>query len=323
MATVACPECAATVSVPDGTRRGVEVTCPGCMAPFLTPELPGTKPEATTVVGGRSDYLDADQFTPVRKPAKPKRPPVAIDGWVTVCFVVGSVLVAAGAGGSFVYTALKVQGRVAEGNAKGGTPLGREVIIARPPLGGDPTPIPVPGPPPAADPAPGEVNPATEPAPAPAAAGFPQPGTAGEAWTMLVGTWKLVEKPAVDPLDEPSLFKLTFAPDKSAVLTDNLFEHSKGQTQNFDDPNTVTRVAVGADRVTLHLQQHLGGDTHTLALTFEATDRVTVHYQPRRGGPEYKFRFARADAPATPGPSSRGAGGTPGARPGGPARPGR
>ena len=109
----------------------------------------------------------------------------------------------------------------------------------------------------------------------------------------MVGTWKLVEKPAVDPLDEPSLAKLTFGPDKSAVLTDNLFEHSKGMSQNFDDPNTVTSVTIDKSGVTVHLRQKSTGDDQTLALRFDARDRITVYLKPREAGPTYQFRFAK------------------------------
>lgn len=283
MATVACPECDTHVDVPDGTRKGVKVDCPSCTGTFLTPELPRPEPAPVTTVGGRSDYLDAENFTPVKKPAKPKRPPLSISGTATVICVIGSVGIAAVFGSMFIYSVLKVQGRVASG--PGESPLGRD---SRPGL---PLALPEPAQPARRDDPPPQLPP-VEPA---QQAVLPQPMTAEEAWSLLVGTWTLNERPKVEAEDEGSvLTRLRFAADRSAVLTDNLHAATKGETRNFDDPHSLNRVEFVKGGVTLHLKQTSSGESQLLPVTFDGRDRIIVEFKPRQAGPAYLFKFIRS-----------------------------
>jgi hypothetical protein len=300
MPAVTCPECDARVSCPVGTWADTEVTCPSCCHTFLTPESGDfpPKPDRLGVLGGRSDYVDAEAFTapdPVVK--KPRQPKLVVSGPVTVAFILGAVGLASLAGGTLVYTALKVQGRIAGDARPGGNPLGPGPQWAEPvrPDPGPAEPVAAPIPVPGGDEPRTPIRPRPRPAGAEVApdGGAARPGTGDEAWQMLLGTWKLVEKPPLDPQDEPSLQKLTFGPDKSAVLTDNLFEHSQGKSPNYDDPYTVTAVKATAAGVTLGLRQKATGDDETLALTFDGRDRITVQIKPREAGPVYLFKFAR------------------------------
>jgi hypothetical protein len=288
MATLACPECDTHVDVPDGTRLGVQVDCPRCNTPFLTPDLPRPRKAAIPAPvrrSGRSDYLDADDFTPVRS-KKPKRPRLVISGAVTVCCIVGSVLIAAAFAGVIIYSVLTAQERLPGPANPGGVPFGH---AAPPPAPWRPDATPAPA---AAKP-PETPKAAATDDPFPPTA-YPQPATADEAWTMLVGIWKLEGKPAVAVEDEGSILtRLRFDADKSAVLTDNLFATTKGATSNFDDPHELVRVTVTKAGLTLHLRQKSTGEAQPLPLSFEAKDRIAVRFKPREAGPAYQFRFVK------------------------------
>ncbi|MGL4419077.1 MAG: hypothetical protein ACRCZF_00300, partial [Gemmataceae bacterium] len=63
MAKIACPSCRAHVGIPDETSTGTPFGCPVCGEEFLSPELPKLKDIPTKKLNGRTDYLDANDFT--------------------------------------------------------------------------------------------------------------------------------------------------------------------------------------------------------------------------------------------------------------------
>lgn len=274
MPVLACPDCDHQFRVAD-LPPGTPVRCTNCQCQLAVPER---KLRKRTVVeghiGGRSDYIDAEDFVPVKEKAVRDQGEVQLNNALTVALIVGTTAVT-------IFVILTGGWLIHKNRMWGDRPMALGDRPADVPAAPAAAPIdPGPAAPPAAVEPPAAVPPM---APAGVPFGEPPPADPEAAWAKLVGSWDGEREERRNGVAMRVRSRLTFAADLRFSRAETARDEAGQNTSESNESTSVGAVAAADGYVRVTLPAGGPNPERTLWVRLTGDGRLALVRTPRRG----------------------------------------